>query len=67
MIKELVIISGKGGAGKTSITASLAALAGRSVIVDADVDAADMHLVIHPANSKKMQKNSLLTISFTIF
>lgn len=53
MIKELVIISGKGGAGKTSITASLAALAGRSVIVDADVDAADMHLVIHPANSKK--------------
>lgn len=53
MIKELVIISGKGGAGKTSITASLAALAGRSVIVDADVDAADMHLVIHPSGSKK--------------
>jgi MinD superfamily P-loop ATPase len=53
MIKELVIISGKGGAGKTSITASLAALAGRSVIVDADVDAADMYLVIPPAGSKK--------------
>lgn len=47
-MKELVIISGKGGAGKTSITASLVALAGKSVIVDADVDAADMHLVLPP-------------------
>lgn len=45
-MKELVVISGKGGAGKTSITASLAVLAKRSVIVDADVDAADMHLVL---------------------
>jgi MinD superfamily P-loop ATPase len=48
MIHELVIISGKGGTGKTSIAASLAVLAGRSVIADCDVDAADLHLVLSP-------------------
>jgi MinD superfamily P-loop ATPase len=47
-MKELVIISGKGGTGKTSVTASLAALAKRSVICDCDVDAADLHLVLMP-------------------
>lgn len=52
-MKELVVISGKGGAGKTSITASLAALAGNSIIVDADVDAADMHLVIPLKETRK--------------
>jgi len=47
-MKERVIISGKGGTGKTSVTASLAALAKRSVICDCDVDAADLHLVLTP-------------------
>lgn len=47
-MKELVVISGKGGTGKTSIVASFAALAGNSVIVDCDVDAADLHLVLTP-------------------
>lgn len=47
-MKELVIISGKGGTGKTSVTASLAVLAGHSVICDCDVDAADLHLVLEP-------------------
>lgn len=47
-MKELTIISGKGGTGKTSIVASLAALSENKVIVDADVDAADLHLVIAP-------------------
>lgn len=47
-MKELVIISGKGGTGKTSITASLAVLAERPVICDCDVDAADLHLVLEP-------------------
>ncbi len=47
-MKELVIISGKGGSGKTSVTASFAVLAGRSVIADCDVDAADLHLVLSP-------------------
>jgi len=47
-MKELVIISGKGGTGKTSVTASLAVLAGHPVICDCDVDAADLHLVLEP-------------------
>lgn len=47
-MKELVIISGKGGTGKTSVTASFAVLAERPVIADCDVDAADLHLVLSP-------------------
>ncbi|MFP4158665.1 MAG: ATP-binding protein [Desulfobacterales bacterium] len=47
-MKELVVISGKGGSGKTSITASLAQLADRPVLCDADVDAADLHLIMSP-------------------
>jgi MinD superfamily P-loop ATPase len=46
--KELVVLSGKGGTGKTSITAAFAALANRAVIADCDVDAADLHLVLEP-------------------
>lgn len=49
VIKELVVISGKGGTGKTSVTASFAVLAaGRAVLADCDVDAADLHLVLTP-------------------
>ncbi len=47
-MKELVVISGKGGTGKTSLVASLAALAERPVLADCDVDAADLHLVLEP-------------------
>jgi len=48
-MKEIVVISGKGGTGKTSITGSFAYLAGKDVIVaDCDVDAADMHLLLKP-------------------
>jgi MinD superfamily P-loop ATPase len=47
-MKELVVISGKGGTGKTSIVASFAALAGKAVLADCDVDAADLHLVLEP-------------------
>lgn len=43
---EIVILSGKGGTGKTSITASFAHLAGAAVLTDCDVDAADLHLVV---------------------
>ncbi|MFP3937741.1 MAG: ATP-binding protein [Phycisphaerae bacterium] len=45
---ELVVISGKGGTGKTSIVASFAALADNMVLADCDVDAADLHLVMDP-------------------
>ena len=47
-MKELVVISGKGGTGKTSIVAAFAALAEKAVLADCDVDAADLHLVLEP-------------------
>ncbi len=47
-MRELVVISGKGGTGKTSITASFAALAEKPVMADCDVDAADLHLLLNP-------------------
>ncbi len=47
-MKELVVISGKGGTGKTSIVASFAALVKNAVLADCDVDAADLHLVLEP-------------------
>jgi len=47
-MKELVIISGKGGTGKTSVSAAFASLAKSAVIADCDVDAADLHLVLSP-------------------
>ncbi len=47
--KEIVVISGKGGTGKTSVTSSFAVLGGQDVVVaDCDVDAADMHLLLEP-------------------
>ncbi len=47
-MKELTVLSGKGGTGKTSITACLAVLAGNSVVADCDVDAPDLHMLLHP-------------------
>ncbi len=52
---ELVVISGKGGTGKTSIVASFAALAENAVVADCDVDAADLHLVLEPRTIKRGQ------------
>ncbi len=47
-MKELVIISGKGGTGKTSLAASFAALCKNKVLADTDVDAPDLHLILSP-------------------
>lgn len=47
-IRELVVLSGKGGTGKTSVTASFAILAKKAVLADCDVDAADLHLLLTP-------------------
>ncbi|HOW45282.1 MAG TPA: ATP-binding protein [Candidatus Aminicenantes bacterium] len=47
-MRELVVLSGKGGTGKTSLAASFAVLAGDAVVADCDVDAADLHLVLAP-------------------
>lgn len=51
-MRELVILSGKGGTGKTSITAAFASLAENMVMCDADVDAADLHLILNPDFNK---------------
>ncbi|MFH1328180.1 MAG: 4Fe-4S binding protein [Candidatus Bathyarchaeota archaeon] len=47
-MKQLTVISGKGGTGKTSITASFAVLAKNVIMADCDVDAPDLHMLIHP-------------------
>ena len=47
-MKEITILSGKGGTGKTSITAALASVAQNAVFADNDVDAADLHLIFRP-------------------
>lgn len=47
-MRELVIVSGKGGTGKTSLAAAFCSLAENNVLCDADVDAADLHLLMHP-------------------
>jgi MinD superfamily P-loop ATPase len=58
-MKEISIISGKGGTGKTSIAASFAALAGKStVIADCDVDAADLHLILKPEIRRRTEFRS---------
>jgi|GEM_PF-5872039 len=47
-MREIVVISGKGGTGKTSVCASLAHLAQNKVVCDLDVDAPDMHILLDP-------------------
>ena len=47
-MREIVIVSGKGGTGKTSLAAAFAALAKNGILCDADVDAADLHLLMQP-------------------
>ena len=48
MIQEVTVLSGKGGTGKTSLVGSFAVLAKNKVMVDCDVDAADLHLILKP-------------------
>jgi len=52
-MKEIVIISGKGGTGKTVIAASIAALAKNKVMGDCDVDASNLYLLLHPEIKEK--------------
>ncbi|MEW6351203.1 MAG: ATP-binding protein [Thermodesulfobacteriota bacterium] len=47
-MKELIVISGKGGTGKTTLTACFAFLSENTVLADCDVDAADLHILVHP-------------------
>ena len=52
-MKQITVISGKGGTGKTVLTASFAALAHNACFVDCDVDAADLHLLLNPKVREK--------------
>ena len=57
-MKEIVVISGKGGTGKTSLTAGFASLSRTAVLADCDVDAADLHLVLDPQTRQSAVFNS---------
>jgi len=57
-VKQIVIISGKGGTGKTVVSGSLAALAKNKIMVDCDVDAADLHLLLHPTVKERHEFRS---------
>jgi MinD superfamily P-loop ATPase len=52
-MREIIIISGKGGTGKTSLTGAFAHLAGHKIICDLDVDAPDLHLLLHPVRQRQ--------------
>ncbi len=52
-MREVVVISGKGGTGKTSLTAAFAHLAENKVVCDLDVDAPDLHLLLDPTVIRK--------------
>ena len=63
MLKQIAVVSGKGGTGKTTITASFAALPHDMVIADCDVDAPDLHLLLHPQIVKTLEfKGSKLAV-----
>jgi len=57
-MKQIVVISGKGGTGKTMLTASFAVLADNKAMADCDVDAADLHLLLHPAIKERHEFRS---------
>ena len=57
-MKEVVILSGKGGTGKTSIVGSFAAIAENKVLADCDVDAADLHLLLNPTTVEENEFRS---------
>jgi MinD superfamily P-loop ATPase len=62
-MKQLTVLSGKGGTGKTIITASFAALVRNAVVADCDVDAPDLHMLLHPKIVKTQEfKGSKLAI-----
>jgi len=58
-VKQLTVISGKGGTGKTTVTAAFASLAKNAVLADCDVDAADLHLILNPEIRETMEFKGL--------
>ena len=58
-MKQVTILSGKGGTGKTTITASYAALSENAVFADCDVDASNLHLLLKPEIKEKIEFKGL--------
>ncbi len=58
-MKQITILSGKGGTGKTSITACFAALSSNAVFADCDVDASNLHLLLNPKVHETMEFKGL--------
>jgi MinD superfamily P-loop ATPase len=52
MTRQITVLSGKGGTGKTSVTAAIASLVPAAILADCDVDGSDLHLVLNPVNHK---------------
>jgi len=52
-MKQVLVLSGKGGTGKTSLTACFASLSHNAVLLDTDVDAANLHLLLKPENLRR--------------
>ena len=52
-MKQIAIISGKGGTGKTTLSASLSYLFQNPVMSDCDVDASNLHLLLSPVELKQ--------------
>jgi len=63
-MKQITVLSGKGGTGKTTITASFAVLGKNAVVADCDVDAPDLHLLLHPriVNTQEFKGSKLAVI-----
>ena len=62
-MKEITVISGKGGTGKTTFTANLASLLDNLVLGDCDVDAPNLHLLLNPVNiSEEVHKGAKLAV-----
>jgi MinD superfamily P-loop ATPase len=55
MMKQITVLSGKGGTGKTTFVASFAALTKKTVLTDCDVDAPDLHLLLNPQILQKQE------------
>ncbi len=62
-MKQITVLSGKGGTGKTTLVASFATLAQKIVVTDCDVDAPDLHILLRPEIQQKMEfKGSKLAV-----
>jgi len=62
-MKQITVLSGKGGTGKTTITAAFAVLAENAIVADCDVDAPDLHMLLHPKILEKKEfKGSKLAV-----